>query len=48
MDELKIAKRERIMNMSPGGTVTFCLIVFFLNLNVKALVCSSGLLSIVI
>ena len=49
MDELKIAKHERIMNMSPGGTVvTFCLIVFFLNLNVKAFVCSSGLLSTVI
>ena len=38
MDELKIAKRERIMNMSPGETVTFCVIVFFLNLNVKAFV----------
>ena len=29
MDELKIAKHERIMNMSPGETVTFCLIMCF-------------------
>ena len=29
MDELKNAKHERIMNMSPAETVTFRLIVFF-------------------
>ena len=29
MDELKNAKRERIMSMSPEETVTFSLIVFF-------------------
>ena len=50
MDELKNAKRERIMSMSPGETVTFSLIVFFffLNLNIKTFVCSSGLHSIVL
>lgn len=42
MDQLRSAKRERIMNMSSGETVTLCLIVFFLNLHVKTFVCSSG------
>ena len=49
MDELKNAKCERIMNMSPGETVTFRLIVFSLKLNVKTLfVCSSGLLNSIV
>ena len=41
MDELKNAKHERIMNMSPEETVTSSLIVFFfLNLNIETFVCS--------
>ena len=48
MDELKNAKCEKIINMSLGETVTFRLIVYFLNLNIKTFVCSSGLLSIAI
>ena len=48
MDELKNAKHERIMNMSPEETVTSSLIVFFFNLNIETFVCSSGLHSIVL